>query len=484
LGTVVSLVKKEKTITLNLLPKYITSAGKIATALFLMLFSFSVLAKEYSVHSAEELRKLTLDPGDRVILEEGDWVDQPLIFKGLGTAENPITLTAEDPGTVVLTGSSSLVIDGSWLIVDGLSFKDGYTLKENVISFSEQSDHCRLTNTSIIDYNNPDIKVRNSWVVLYGIKNRVDHCYIKGKTHVGTTIGVYVSDEPNYHRIDHNYFDGRPPLGRNGGEIIRMGTDQWSMYDSHTTVEENIFTHCDGEIEIVSNKSTKNTIRNNLFYESAGMLTLRHGNKALVYGNYFIGNQKEGTGGIRIIGEEHKIYNNHLYGLTGTGLSAAITFMNAWKNPPLYGYWQVKNVEVKNNTIISCRESIVVGSGKNAKTILPPLNTVVSNNIIVTKTPIITWTEPAAKHPENIKFENNVAYGMAKGEYPEGIEIKDPELEINTFGLYEQKEGKRKIGAQLTAETHIKLFNAKNAGPSWMNLEREFWIKTKQKNIL
>lgn len=469
--------KKRKNNILNLLSSYINSAGKIVAAGILTLFSFSVLAKEYSIRSAEESRMLTLDPGDRVVLEEGVWVDQSLIFKGAGTAENPILLTVENPGSVVLTGSSSLVIDGVWLIVDGLSFKEGYTLKENVISFSEQSAHCRLTNTSIIDYNNPDVKVRNSWVVLYGIKNRMDHCYIKGKTHVGTTIGVYVSDQPNYHRIDHNYFDGRPPLGRNGGEIIRMGTDQWSMHDSFTTVEENIFTHCDGEIEIVSNKSTNNTIRNNLFYESAGMLTLRHGNKARVHGNYFIGNQKEGTGGIRIIGEEHNIYNNYLYGLTGTGLNAGITFMNAWKNPPLYGYWQVKNVEVKNNTIIACRESIVVGSGKNAKTILPPLNTLVSNNIIITQTPLITWTEPAAKHPRNIKFENNVAYGMAKEDYPQGIEIEDPKLELNTLGLYEQKEGDRKIGAQVAAEISIKLFHAKDIGPSWMSLEREFQIK-------
>src|SRR5690606_15839689 len=123
---------------------------------------------------------------------------------------------------------------GEWLIVDGLVFKNGYTLKENVISFSAKSANCRLTNTSIIDYDNPEKKVRNSWIVLYGRYNRVDHCYIKGKTHVGTTVGVYVSDKPNHHRIDHNYFAARPPLGLNGGEIIRMGTDQWSLHDSYT----------------------------------------------------------------------------------------------------------------------------------------------------------------------------------------------------------------------------------------------------------
>lgn len=451
----------------------------VVSFVVLFLLTYSVLGTEYRVHSAEELSRITLVGGDRVILEKGNWVDQKLIFKGTGTAEKPISLTVESPGSVVLSGHSSLVIDGSWLVVDGLSFRDGYTLKENVISFSDQSDNCRLTNTSIIDYNNPDSKMRNSWIVLYGLRNRVDHCYIKGKTHVGTTIGVYVSDEPNHHRIDHNFFDGRPPLGRNGGEIIRMGTDQWSMHDSYTLVEENIFAHCDGEIEIVSNKSTNNIIRNNLFYESAGMLTLRHGNKASVYGNYFIGNQKEGTGGVRIIGEDHKIHDNYLYGLTGTGLNAAVTFMNAWESPPLHGYWQVKNVEVRNNTIIDCRESVVVGSGKNAKTFLPPLNTLISDNIIVAKTPIITWTEPTANHPENIRFENNIVYGMEKEDhYPAGIEVTDPRLVSNTLGVYEREAlTDSGIGAQSMADTHIALLNATDIGPDWMSLARKFEIQ-------
>lgn len=453
----------------------------ISGIVLLLVLSLSGQAEVYRIRSAEELTEIKFAPGDRVVLEQGNWVDQKLIFEGAGTAENPITLTVEGLGTVVLTGSSSLVIDGSWLVVDGLSFRDGYTLKENVVTFSEQSDNCRLTNTSIIDYNNPDAKLRNSWIVLYGFKNRVDHCYIKGKTHVGTTIGVYVSDKPNRHRIDHNFFDGRPPLGRNGGEIIRMGTDQWSMHDSYTVVEENIFAHCDGEIEIVSNKSTNNTIRNNLFYESVGMLTLRHGNKASVYGNYFIGNQKDGTGGIRIIGEDHKIRNNYLYGLTGTGLNAAITFMNAWENPPLYGYWQVKKVEVRNNTIIDCRESIVVGSGKNEKTFLPPLNTVITNNIIVTKTPIITWTEPTAKTPESITFENNIVHGTEKQDsYPEGIEVLDPKLTLNKLGVYEKNLlVENGIGAQSMKDIHVALLRAENIGPNWMKLKMKFEIKTR-----
>lgn len=448
---------------------------KVIGLIVWVLWIGSSIAAEYRISSATDLRTLELKAGDRVIMENGTWKDQQLLFQGQGTAQAPITLTVDSPGSVILTGSSSLTIEGMWLVVDGLSFRDGYTLKENVISFSESAENCRLTNTSIVDYNNPDKSVRNSWIVLYGKRNRIDHCYIEGKTHVGTTIGVYVSDEPNYHRIDHNYFAGRPPLGRNGGEIIRMGTDQWSMHDSYTTVEENIFVGCDGEIEIISNKSTNNIIRNNLFFESKGMLTLRHGNKAIVYGNYFIGNHKEGTGGIRIIGEDHKIFDNYMHGLTGEGLEAAITFMNAWENPPLHGYWQVKNTVVERNTIIDCREPIVIGSGKNEKTFIPPANTLIANNLIKTVSPAIVWTEPTARHPKSVRFKNNIVQGSPREDYPPGMIVAEYPLAKNRFGIYEtMASGHPNVGMKAISELHEALLQGKEIGPNWMNLERDF----------
>ena len=71
------------------------------------------------------------------------------------------------------------------------------------------------------------------------------------------------------------------------GETIRIGTSANSMESSRTIVENNTFKNCDGEIEIISNKSANNIFRNNLFLESKGSLTLRHGNNALVEGNVF-----------------------------------------------------------------------------------------------------------------------------------------------------------------------------------------------------
>ena len=64
------------------------------------------------------------------------------------------------------------------------------------------------------------------FVSIYGARNRVDHCYIAGKTTQGTTMVVWLSNESTdqgKHQIDHNHFGPRPKLGKNGGETILDG---------------------------------------------------------------------------------------------------------------------------------------------------------------------------------------------------------------------------------------------------------------------
>jgi poly(beta-D-mannuronate) lyase len=119
-------------------------------------------------------------------------------------------------------------------------------------------------------------------------RNRVDHCYLEGHAPADVKMQVEVDKtEPNEHRIDHNHFGPRPPLGKNGGETIRLGYSHQSMNNSRTVVEENLFEKCDGEIEIISSKSCENIYRGNTFRDSEGCLTLRHGNRCTIDGNYF-----------------------------------------------------------------------------------------------------------------------------------------------------------------------------------------------------
>src|SRR5262249_36160641 len=141
-------------------------------------------------------------PGDTLLMADGDWSDADLLFEGDGTAEKPITLRAQTPGQVILSGRSRLRIAGSHVVVDGLCFR-GVTGKEDVVAFrgsaAQLAHDCRLTNCAVLDCNPPDKKTNTKWISLYGDHNRVDHCYVAGKTNLGTTLVVWVSDQPNFH---------------------------------------------------------------------------------------------------------------------------------------------------------------------------------------------------------------------------------------------------------------------------------------------
>lgn len=449
--------------------------------------AISGFSKDYKIKSADELAAIELLAGDKVILKNGEWKNQQLVFKGNGTQDKPIVLKAENGGKVSFTGTSSLKINGTWLIVDGVSFKEGFTKGEDVITFSEKSSNCRLTNSSVIGYNPPAKTTEYTFASLYGDHNRVDHCYFEGKTNLAPTLVVWLSDKSNYHQIDHNYFGPRPDVNGNGGETIRIGTSTWSMYDSFTKVDANIFAHCNGETEIVSVKSCRNTISNNLFYESVGTLTLRHGNYNEVFGNIFIGNKIENTGGIRIIGENHKVYNNYLQDLAGTGLRAAISVMNGLPNPILVSHWQVKNAEIVANTIVDCKEAFSLGAGKNAERILPPQKVVIANNLIKSDSNPVSWADKTA----DVTFMGNMLDAtLSPNNLEKGFSLVDSKLEKEgciwkvkaespvigaSQGSYPFLNNKN-VGADIN-DNQLSILKAKNVGPDWLKSSLLFVAK-------
>ena len=372
----------------------------------------------------------TARPGDTIAIADGTYRDLRIVFSARGEERRPITLRAATPGKVVLNGASRLQIAGHDLVVDGLLFTDGAVPSGSVIEFrrsaTDLATRCRLTNCAIVDYNPPDIKVDTKWVSLYGEANRVDHCYFAGKTNSGTTLVVWVGDRPNGHTIDFNHFGPRPRLGFNGGETIRVGTSQVSMNVSRTLVAHNLFEKCDGEIEAISNKSCENTYRHNTFSECSATLCLRHGNRCLVEGNFFLGNHSRGSGGIRVIGQGHVVVNNYLGQLEGDGSRAAISLLNGLPESPLNGYFQVKDVVIAFNTLVDNRSNLELGVGDGTKATLPPRDSTIANNIVVGK------HAPLVRHhatPINLRWLGNVMFGADVGTSArEGILITDPRL--------------------------------------------------------
>ncbi|WP_308993337.1 polysaccharide lyase 6 family protein [Mariniflexile litorale] len=326
-------------------------------------------------------------PGTTITLANGVWHNTELIFEGKGTKENPITLTVENKGQVTLEGASNLKIAGEYLVVESLVFKNGFTPTNEVISFrkneNELANYSRLTECVIDNFSNPQRDEQDYWIAIYGKNNRIDHNHISGKRNLGVTLIVGLDTEAsreNYHQIDHNYFGPRPTFGNNGGETLRIGTSHHALENSNTLVESNYFDRCNGEHEIISNKSCKNTFKYNTFFECTGTLTMRHGNETMVDGNMFIGNGKPSTGGVRVINEKQTVINNYHIGLTGYRFRGAFVMMNGVPNSPPNRYVQVTDAVVKNNTFINC-DNIQLCAGSDAERSAPPINSEIADNI-------------------------------------------------------------------------------------------------------
>ena len=362
--------------------------------LFSSLFLFvtiSIFAETTLVSSASEINNGSWVAGDTIVLKNGNWVDQTISIRAFGTEEEAIVLMAETPGEVILTGSSRLEFSGKYIIARDLYFKDGNAGTNAVVSFrtssSNLAENCRLSNTTIINYNPASSTTDSKWISIYGKDNRVDHCTFINKTNSGTLLVVWLQTgiTPN-HIIDNNYFGYRNSnLGSdgkelNGQEIIRIGDSSHSMQSAGVLVENNFFEHCNGEIEIISNKSGDNIYRNNVFYECVGMLTLRHGNGCTVERNYFFGNGISNTGGVRVIGEDHQVYNNYFENLRGTEYRSALCLVRGKENSALNEYFQVKNALVVFNTMVNCKQSFAINYNSSGSLNQPPIGTTIAHN--------------------------------------------------------------------------------------------------------
>jgi poly(beta-D-mannuronate) lyase len=274
----------------------------------------------------------------------------------------------------------------------------------------------------VIDgFNNPERTETDFWVTLYGRFNRFDHNHLAGKANRGVTLAVRLDSEEsreNFHRIDHNYFGPRETLGSNGGETLRIGTSHYSLFDSNTLVENNYFDRCDGELEIISNKSGHNTFRANVFFESRGTLTMRHGNDNLVEDNVFLGNGVDHTGGIRVINARQVIRNNYMEGLAGSRFGGALVVMNCVPNSSINRYHQVDSAIITNNSIVES-DHIQLAAGSDEERSATPINSQFKDNLILNASGKDTFT--VYDDVSGIEFSGNALNNVTEPRLTEGF---------------------------------------------------------------
>lgn len=412
-----------------------------ALALGLSLAALPAFAADHLVRDAAGYAAVakTLQPGDTVILADGVWRDIDLLLRGTGKIGQPIKLTAQTPGKVILSGQSQLRLAGSYLEVSNLVFRDGWAPGGEVVSFrassKEWATHSRVTGVVIDGYNKPDRQQSDNWVGMYGQHNRFDHNQLVGKTNAGTTLVVVrnaTSGLDNRHRIDHNWFGPRPNLGSNGGETLRVGTSTDSQSNSNTVVENNWFEHCDGEVEIVSNKSGGNLYRGNVFFESRGSMVLRHGHGNVVERNVFLGNNKAHTGGVRVINRHQIVRDNYFENIAGDNFAAALAVMAGTRDAPLNRYEQVDDAVIERNSFINVRQ-LFLGAGLDDERNAMPVNSRMAGNLFIgdgSRELLRTQGDLSG-----IAFSANVQSPAVSSGFPAGVSARQVTLQRAANGL-------------------------------------------------
>ncbi len=393
------------------------------------------------VHNISEFNKAVsnLKSGDNLVMADGNWENVELKLIANGTAEAPITLSAQTPGKVIISGQSNLRVSGEYIVVSDLVFKDGFTPTSEVIALRTSKEtlanHTRITNCVIDGFNNPERFDADTWVSIYGKNNQFDHNTLINKGNQGVTFAIKMNTEAsqeNGHIVEYNYFGPRQVLGSNGGETVRIGTSHYSRKYSNSIVRKNYFDRCNGEHEIISNKSCGNEFRDNVFFESQGTLTMRHGHHTLVENNYFLGNRKANTGGIRIINENQTVKNNYMAGLTGYRFRGALVIMNGVPNSPINRYNQVVDSKMESNIVVDS-DYIQLCAGSDEERSAVPVGTTFKNNIIMGKTNLEPFT--IYDDVSGISFEGNVLNEEATIPLPNGFEKVPFNVTRNENGL-------------------------------------------------
>jgi poly(beta-D-mannuronate) lyase len=378
----------------------------------LCVFQLS-FGKIYKVKTAEEFNKAAVSvlAGDEIVIANGNYSNWATVINNNGTLDKPIIIRAERSGKVIFSGEvrqAVFQISGTYIQVKGLKFEDCRLMKTKgadvVLIQMNAAKYCRITDCTFTK-NTVDAQFMPIVVVSgKGEHNRVDHCQFTGNVNnQEVQVRVAANDVSIYTLIDHNVFMDKDSVtwkGNNGGECVQIGQDPILLGNrySYATVRDNRFIHCNGEPEVISNKSSGNRYINNYFENCHGELVMRGGHECLVDSNTFAG----GTGGIRVNGTGHTITNNTLKDLP---IAVRLMYGMAKGKIDTGFYIAASDCVIKNNHIAHCDTGILIGGSKNTdwtgkfdtkrypsrtiQDVAPFNNKLDSNTIIDTKTPVL-----------------------------------------------------------------------------------------------
>jgi poly(beta-D-mannuronate) lyase len=384
----------------------------------------SIAALQHAIENAK--------PGDTILLADGVYTTATdITISSAGTIKQPITISAQHAAAAEINGSGGFVLvsPAAYIIIRDFKFTHAASKAKS----SAGSHFCRWTNNIF------ETPGDGEDLTIAGNDNEVDHNTFRNKNAMGRFIAIRGTGSQIAERlwIHHNYFKSHKDQGgKNGAEAFQFGLSGFSLSSSNSIVEYNLFEDCAGENELISVKASAVILRYNTIRNCPAQFTLRHGNKCLVYGNYFIN-----TPGLRIFGDDHIVYSNYF-----ENCSPAINIGNGdgevADGAQLTAHDRPDRVLIAFNTLVNNKTNITQGGRTNG---LGATSVTVANNLIEGGGPAASISGPYTNGvwEGNIIFNTNGAGDMPGGSY----KILDPKLVKDSSGEFHLQTGSPAINA-------------------------------------
>ena len=329
------------------------NSPKIVLSIIIAAWPSMAVAENYLVDSAAGLR-LQLQgaqSGDTVTVKDGIYTDFDVQLESPLEGTGSIIITPQSHLGVIFTGNSSIVISGYGIIFQSFQFENYSTPAITLLN----AVNSRISGCQFVRGTATAITLRSN-----SINNRIDNSTFTALEARGIQLIVRGESSPKNNRIDHNLFRDIPPAPRkNGREVIQLGQDhaRWGDIGLNTQIDHNYFYRCNGESEIISNKSSNNQYLNNLFVECDGELMIRGGNDCTIRGNRF----EYCASGIALTGLRHQVLDNVIFKSKKSG----IRIIYGTDSGPKSFYRAFGESIIAYNTIIESTDyGIILGADK------------------------------------------------------------------------------------------------------------------------
>lgn len=313
-----------------------------------------------------------------------------------GTAINKIVLRPQTPGGVRFTGKVTFYFQGSYIVIKDFYFdrihfdKNSSYQTTNLIKFSG-AKYCEFSGNYVYNCGNAtDMDKIGTKSDIYGMYtpivelskgskyNTISNNVFDDNFSISVAVVANTSYDNSYNVIENNCFKdirrvyswwGNVSSG-NGMECIQIGQGDSATrtQSTYTTIRNNLFENIKGdEAEVISIKTSNNTIEHNTFRNCSGGLVLRFGNNSIVDGNFIFNIQS-----IRVYEGGHTVRNNYIEGNV-----RGIDLRGSDDNQ----HYAAENVNVYNNTVINPKEyGIKIGHPADTK---HPSNVNIRNNYVL-----------------------------------------------------------------------------------------------------